>query len=244
MLKAGATFFYPAHGVARVVGVEEREFGDVKQEFYVLELSRGGVSLVPVNNVEHAELRPLISANKARILIKRMRDEPRVDNSKSWKERAARYSEGLKTGSPDVYSQILQELLYRAKADKLSTTETKMLETARTFFISEVGEVLDMAVEKIDKQLADAMTFLLPDIEDPSLDDDDEEEEGGGEGGGEGEGEGGGEGDGEGDAGGKKTATKAAKKKTGKKTGKKAAKKKTAKKTAKKKASKAGKKKR
>jgi len=83
ILKPGATVFYPAHGVAKVQGVEEREFCDVKQEFYVLELARGGKSLVPVGNVEHTGLRPLISANKARTLIKRMKDEPRIDNSKS-----------------------------------------------------------------------------------------------------------------------------------------------------------------
>lgn len=162
--KTGDTIFYPAHGVAKVAGVEVREFGTFKEEFFVLELSRGGRSLVPTKNAEQAGLRPLVSQRKAKELLKSMKDQPIIDKTKSWKDRASKYSEGLKTGAPESYSKILQELMFRARADKLSTTETKMLETARSYFVAEVGEVLDMSMERIDKELSECIAALLPDV--------------------------------------------------------------------------------
>lgn len=161
-LKSGDTIFYPAHGVAKVIGIEERQFGDLRQEFYILELNRGGKSLVPTKHVESAGLRPLISAKRAKELLKQLKDVPKIDRSKSWKDRASQYSDGLRTGSPESYTAILQELMYRARADKLSTTETKMLETARSYFVAEVGEVLNIPAERLEKDLADAIAALLP----------------------------------------------------------------------------------
>jgi CarD family transcriptional regulator len=172
-LKAGDTIFYPAHGVAKVRGIEELTFGDHKQKFYVLELRRGGRSMVPVDNIEHAGLRPLVSERQAKSLIKSLKNQPIIDNRKTWKDRASQYAAGLKTGEPESYTAILQELMYRARADKLSTTETKMLETARSYFVAEVGEVLDLSPDDLDRELNAAIRELLPDIPDHLGDDDD-----------------------------------------------------------------------
>jgi CarD family transcriptional regulator len=161
-VKEGETIFYPAHGVAKVLAVEEREFGGQKQEFYVLELARGGKSLVPTRNIDQMGLRPLVSQKQAKVLLKRFKEKPELDNGKSWKDRASRYAEGLKTGSPEIYTKIFQELAFRAKVDKLSTTETKMLETARSYFVGEVGEVLEMTADNIDAFVSESVATLLP----------------------------------------------------------------------------------
>jgi CarD family transcriptional regulator len=230
-LKAGDTIFYPAHGVAKVRGIEKLSFGGVEQKFYVLELRRGGRSMVPVDNIEQVGLRPLISERRARALMKSFKVAPTIDNRKSWKDRASQYAAGLKTGEPESYSAILLELMYRARADKLSTTETKMLETARSYFVAEVGEVLDMSPDDVDNALMASIRDLLPDVT-SDLDDDEDDEEGeDGEDDGDGD-----ESDEDGDEDGKKSkkkaGKKAAKKKAAKKTAskKKAAKKKTTKK--------------
>lgn len=180
-MKRGDTIFYPAHGVAKVGALESHTFGEEKLDFYVLELRRGGRSLVPIKNVAHAGLRQLVSARRARELLKSLRNEPNIDTTRTWKDRAAHYSQGLKTGSPESYTAILQELMYRARADKLSTTETKMLEIARSYFSAEIGEVLDISPEKIDQQLHAAIAALLPDIPDELEDDEDEDGDGDGD---------------------------------------------------------------
>ena len=137
--------------------VETREFGDFKEEFYVLELSRGGNSLVPTKTIDNIGLRPLISAAKAKKLLKSLKAEPELENIEGWKERAAAYTEGLKTGSPERYTAVLHELLYRAKSDKLSATEQRMLEQARGYFLTEVGEVLNLSGDSLEQSLVAAV---------------------------------------------------------------------------------------
>ena len=67
--------FYPLHGVAEVVAVESRDFGDQHQDFYVLELDRGGKLLLPTSNLAQAAVRGLVSPTKARELLKKIKSK-------------------------------------------------------------------------------------------------------------------------------------------------------------------------
>lgn len=154
-LSIGSHVFYPAHGVASVAGVEKREFGSERQEFYVLELARGGKLLLPITNVAQAGVRPLISATAARRLMKLVTTDPEIDEG-GWKERTEQYTDALRGGEPERYTEILQQLLFRARTDKLSSTERRILETARTYFVAEIGVVLEQTPEEIVEQLTPA----------------------------------------------------------------------------------------
>jgi len=154
IIKVGDNVFYPGHGVAKVTGVEEHAFGDIAQEFFILELERGGKSMVPTTHRDELGLRPLVSARKARALLKQVIEEPELDDSVRWKDRAQAYTERLKSGAPERYTEVLQELLHRAKNDRLSATEQRLLDTARSFFVGEVGEALSLAPEKVEERLA------------------------------------------------------------------------------------------
>ncbi len=162
-MKVGDTIFYPLHGVAKVASKETRNFGGHDAEFFILELSRGGRSLVPIGNVDQEGIRPLISANKARSLLKQLKERPELENKLGWKERAAIYTEGLRTGASDRYTDILQELLYRAAEDKLTSSEQRTLETARGYFVGEVATVLNKEPAQLERQLAGvARAELVP----------------------------------------------------------------------------------
>ena len=157
-LDVGERVFCPPHGVAKVISIEDRSFGGPAQEFYVLELTRGGHLLVPTNNLGNSGMRPLVSANKAKQLLRKAKTKPRAKKKVlGWKERASLYNDGLRSGSSERYTEVLQELMYRAKADKLSTSEQTLLDRARSYFITEVGAVLDVAAERLEKDLATAV---------------------------------------------------------------------------------------
>jgi RNA polymerase-interacting CarD/CdnL/TRCF family regulator len=156
-LTVGSRVFYPSHGVAFVSGKEEREFGGgQKQVFYTLELDRGVKLMVPLHKVEQAGFRALISAEKARELLELARTDPESEvklDFASRKKRYALYAEGLKSGSADQYTEILQELLFRSRSGKLSSSEHQTLDTARAYFMGEVGAALDLSAEQIEEQL-------------------------------------------------------------------------------------------
>lgn len=169
----GDVLFYPAHGVVTLKGKETHTFGEQSQDFVILEMRRGGRTMLPESGIDQVGLRSLLSARKAKRLIKSMKEVPgEIDKSESWKERAARLGELLKEGIPEDYIAVLQELLYRAAVDKISTTESKVLEQARSYFISEFNEVLSYSPDKLDRELESAFAHLKPVPEKKATEDD------------------------------------------------------------------------
>ncbi|HYU15348.1 MAG TPA: CarD family transcriptional regulator [Candidatus Acidoferrum sp.] len=157
-LIVGSRVFYPSHGVGLVAGIEEREFGHEKQIFYVLELDRGVKVLLPRSKIAQAGVRELVTATKARELLEKVRTEPankadlRTDHA-ARKERAATYADGLRSGSADRYTAILQELLFRSRTMRLSPSEQQTLETARSFFVGEIGAALKRSPATVEADL-------------------------------------------------------------------------------------------
>ena len=158
-LAIGERVFYPTHGVAAVTGIEEHDFGDSKQVFYVLQLTidRGVKLMLPERNLDQANLRELVSAAKARELLKAVVKEPppreiKVDPA-SRKERANGYAEAFRSGSADRYTEILQELLFRSRTGKLSPSDQQTFDAALSFFIGEIGTVLDRPPREVEADL-------------------------------------------------------------------------------------------
>ncbi len=159
-LTVGSRVFYPGHGVASVTGTEEREFGGGKQVFYVLELEldRGVKLMLPVGKVEQAGVRPLVSAQKARELMKLVKDAIAPVDLKSdpasRKLRATGYAEALRSGSAERYTEILGELLSRSRASKLSAGEQQSLTLALAMFVGEMSAALDLRPDEVKADLA------------------------------------------------------------------------------------------
>ena len=158
VLTVGSRVFYPSHGVACVSGQEEREFSGHKQLFYVLTLDRGITVLLPLQKVAQAGLRELVSPDKARELMKKVKTEPdaepegKIDRA-SRKKRDAVYAEALRSGSADEYTEILRQLLFRSRSEKLSSSEQHVLDLARSCFVGEIGAALDRPAEEIEEDL-------------------------------------------------------------------------------------------
>jgi RNA polymerase-interacting CarD/CdnL/TRCF family regulator len=153
-LEIGSLLFFPAHGVATVEGLEERAFGTNPESFYALRLARGDKLLLPVGNVTKAGVRPLVSKTKARELLKTVRTDPTNGSTASWRLRAASYAEGLRSGCPDRYTEILQGLLCRTRVAALSAHDRQLLEVARGYFVAEISAVLGRPASEIEADLA------------------------------------------------------------------------------------------
>jgi CarD family transcriptional regulator len=158
-LTVGSRVFYPGHGVALVTGTEEREFGDGTQMFYVLELEhdRPVKLMLPVDKVTQAGVRALVSAAKARELMKVVVVEPQPAVIKtdpaSRKQRSTSYSEALRSGSADRYTEVLRELLFRFRSGKLSATEQQTLHQAVGVFVAEMSAALDRPADEVRASL-------------------------------------------------------------------------------------------
>jgi len=157
-LAVGSRVFCPGRGVARVLGIEERVFGGEAQAYYVLELEADRAKLMlPVGKVAQARVRDLVSAVKARALMKSVLQEPVAVEVKldmaSRKLRAAGYSDALRSGSADRYTQAVRELSFRFQSRKLSPSEQQTLQVALAMFVGEISAALDRPLDDVRADL-------------------------------------------------------------------------------------------
>ncbi len=158
-LSVGSRVFYPGHGVVRVLGMEERELGGEMHVYYLLGLEgeRGARLMLPVDKVGRSGVRHLVSATKARALMKSIGGAATPvavqSDTASRRLRATGYSEGLRSGSADRYTAILRELLARFGAGKLTLSEHQTLQEALGMFVGEMSAVLDRTPDDLRADL-------------------------------------------------------------------------------------------
>jgi RNA polymerase-interacting CarD/CdnL/TRCF family regulator len=158
-LAVGSHVFYAGHGVVSVVSVEERAFGGDVQVYYVLELAsdRAATFMLPIDKVSSAGVRQLVSPSKARALMRAVAEAPNTTELKSdaasRKHRATGYSDALRSGSADRYTEALRELLARFRAGKLSPSEQQTLNRALSMFVGEVSAALDRGLDDVRAEL-------------------------------------------------------------------------------------------
>jgi CarD family transcriptional regulator len=152
-LQVGTQVFYPAYGVADVIGVEEKCFGPAPELFYVLVVGNGDRVLLPVKKVETVGVRELVSIAQAHALMEQVARNPMPDSATSHRQRLAQASELLKDGVAESYTQVLQRLLFRSRSHTLGMEEKRLLNRAQDYFVTEMAAVLAMPRADIAKHL-------------------------------------------------------------------------------------------
>ena len=138
--KVGDSAVYPAHGVAIVKRIEERDVGGKKRSFYVLQVVENQMTImVPMENAAAVGLREIISSkdvsNVYKILKKR---DVKIDQT-TWNRRYREYSEKIKTGSVYEIAEVLRNLFLLRHTKDLSFGERKMLDQAKQLLVKEIS---------------------------------------------------------------------------------------------------------
>ena len=140
MFKVGDSAVYPAHGVAIVKRIEEKDVGGKKKKFYVLQVVDNLMTImVPTDNVDSVGLREIISgkdvSNVYKILKKR---DVKIDQT-TWNRRYREYMEKIKTGSVYEIAEVLRNLFLLRHSKDLSFGERKMLDQAKHLLVKEIS---------------------------------------------------------------------------------------------------------
>ncbi len=140
MFKVGESAVYPAHGIAVIKRIDEREVGGKKKTFYVLQVLENQMTImVPTDNAEAVGLRGIISdQDVAQVYsILKMRDI-KIDQT-TWNRRYRDYMEKIKTGSIYEISEVLRDLFLLRHSKDLSFGERKMLDQAKALIVKEIS---------------------------------------------------------------------------------------------------------
>ncbi len=145
---------YPVHGVAEVIGLEQREFGGSQTPVYILKILDTGMKIVvPKANAGSVGLRDLINAKQVKevLSILKSRDIPR--DTQTWNRRYREYMEKIKTGSVFEIAEVLRDLCVLRATKELSFGERKMLETARGLLTKELALAKGVGEDKIGAEI-------------------------------------------------------------------------------------------
>ena len=140
MFKVGESAVYPAHGIAIIKRIDERQVAGKVKRFYVLQVIENQMTImVPTDNAEAVGLRSIISDEDVMKVysILKMRDV-KIDQT-TWNRRYRDYMEKIKTGSIYEISEVLRDLFLLRHSKDLSFGERKMLDQAKALIVKELS---------------------------------------------------------------------------------------------------------
>lgn len=148
MYAIGDKIVYPMHGAGIVEAIEERVVLGKKQNYYIMRIPAGDMTvMIPEDSCDDIGVRFVISKEEASKVLESFRSIP-VTEDNNWNKRHRDNMIKIKSG--DIYQVlgVVKELMIRDKQKGLSTSERKMLTSAKQIVISEL--VLSNVADKSD----------------------------------------------------------------------------------------------
>ena len=148
MYQVGDKIVYPMHGAGVIESIEEREVLGKKQMYYIMRMPAGDMTaMIPTVGCDEIGVRFVISREEAQKVLEAFRTTP-VYQDNNWNKRHRENMLKIKSG--DIYQvvNVVKDLMYREHAKGLSTSERKMLNSAKQILVSEL--VLSSVAGKSD----------------------------------------------------------------------------------------------
>ncbi len=149
---------YPAHGVGRIMSIEEQEIAGAKLELFVINFDKDKMTLrVPTTKLESVGMRKLSDEKVVKKALNTLKGKARVKRT-MWSRRAQEYEAKINSGDLISIAEVVRDL-YRSEAQpEQSYSERQLYEAALDRMARELAAVEKLdeasAVAKIDDVLA------------------------------------------------------------------------------------------
>jgi CarD family transcriptional regulator len=149
---------YPAHGVGRIVSIEEQEIAGATLELFVINFEKDKMTLrVPTSKLATVGMRKLSEDKIVRKALGTLKGKARVKRT-MWSRRAQEYEAKINSGDLVSIAEVVRDL-YRSDAQpEQSYSERQLYEAALDRMAREIAAVERMdeasAVAKIDDVLS------------------------------------------------------------------------------------------
>lgn len=148
---------YPAHGVGKIVSIEEQEVAGAKLELFVIDFEQDKMTLrVPTAKCDAVGMRKLAVDGIVKKALTTLKGKPRVRRT-MWSRRAQEYEAKINSGDLVSIAEVVRDL-YRAESQpEQSYSERQLYEQALDRMSREVA-----AVENLDEHgAAQKITGIL-----------------------------------------------------------------------------------
>lgn len=140
---------YPAHGVGKIVSIEEREVAGIPLEMFVISFEKDKMTLrVPTTKIASTGMRTLSSPEVVTKAMDILKGRARVKKA-MWSRRAMEYEAKINSGDLLSIAEVVRDLFRSETQPEQSYSERQLFEAAFERMTREVA-----AVEKIDEDAA------------------------------------------------------------------------------------------
>ncbi|MGM0584547.1 MAG: CarD family transcriptional regulator [Pseudomonadota bacterium] len=137
---------YPAHGVGRIVRIEEQEVAGARLELFVISFEKDKMTLrVPTAKASAVGMRSLSSPDIVDQALKTLKGRAKVKRA-MWSRRAQEYEQKINSGDLISIAEVVRDLHRAEDQPDQSYSERQLYEAALERLTRELA-----AVEKIDE---------------------------------------------------------------------------------------------
>ncbi|MFV0296647.1 MAG: CarD family transcriptional regulator, partial [Hyphomicrobiaceae bacterium] len=147
--KTNELIVYPAHGVGRIIGIEEQEIAGMTLELFVIEFEKDKMTLrVPTSKSDTVGMRKLAEDGIVTRALDTLKGRARIKRT-MWSRRAQEYEAKINSGDLVAIAEVVRDL-YRSEAQpEQSYSERQLYEAALDRMARELA-----AVERSDERSA------------------------------------------------------------------------------------------
>ncbi len=144
---------YPAHGVGRIIAIEEGEFADAKLELFVISFDKDNMTVrVPTDKSEQIGMRKLSGDSVVKKALTTLKGKAKVERSIMWNRRAPEYEAKINSGSLVSIAEVVRDLYRSDSRPEQPFFERQIYESALCRMSREVA-----AVQELDEAEVSAM---------------------------------------------------------------------------------------
>jgi CarD family transcriptional regulator len=145
--KTNEWIVYPAHGVGRIVTIEEQEIAGISLELFVITFEKDKMTLrVPTGKSQSVGMRKLAEEGTVKKAMETLKGRARVKRT-MWSRRAQEYEAKINSGDLISIAEVVRDLYRSESQPEQSYSERQLYEAALDRMAREIA-----AVEKLDER--------------------------------------------------------------------------------------------
>ncbi len=148
---------YPAHGVGRILSIEEQEIAGHKLELFVISFEKDKMTLrVPTHKATEIGMRQLSSPDTVNRALETLKGKAKVKRA-MWSRRAQEYEQKINSGDLMAIAEVVRDLFRTDDQREQSYSERQLYEAALDRLTREVAAVSGVDAAGAQKRVDDML---------------------------------------------------------------------------------------
>ena len=148
---------YPAHGVGKIISIEEQEIAGLSLELFVISFEKDKMTLrVPTNKATEVGMRSLSSPDVISKAMTTLKGKAKVKRA-MWSRRAQEYEQKINSGDLIAIAEVVRDLHRTDDQREQSYSERQLYEAALERLTREVAAVSGLGEDEAQKQVDDVL---------------------------------------------------------------------------------------